>query len=47
MEFLIGIQGDGFVLVASDMTAGRSVFLFKHGKNATCKRCIFVMFCVL
>ncbi|XP_038072751.1 proteasome subunit beta type-2-like [Patiria miniata] len=33
MEFLIGIQGDGFVLVASDMTAGRSVFLFKHDQE--------------
>ncbi|XP_022102415.1 proteasome subunit beta type-2-like [Acanthaster planci] len=33
MEFLIGIQGDGFVLVASDMTAGRSVFLLKHDQE--------------
>ncbi|XP_071836332.1 proteasome subunit beta type-2-like [Apostichopus japonicus] len=33
MEFLIGIQGEDFVLVASDMTAARSVFLLKHDQD--------------
>lgn len=33
MEFLVGLKGDGFTLVASDMNAGRSVFVFKHGKS--------------
>ncbi|KAJ8033138.1 Proteasome subunit beta type-2 [Holothuria leucospilota] len=33
MEFLIGIQGADFVLVAADMTAARSVFLLKHDQD--------------
>lgn len=32
MEFMIGIQGDGFVLVASDSTSGRSIVRMKDGK---------------
>lgn len=35
MEFLLGIQGPDYVLLASDMNAGRSVFVFKHGKCYT------------
>ncbi|XP_033123686.1 proteasome subunit beta type-2-like [Anneissia japonica] len=33
MEFLIGIEGDGFVLVASDRTSARSVFVMKHDQD--------------
>lgn len=33
MEFLVGLKGDGFTLVASDMNAGRSVFVFKHDQD--------------
>ncbi|XP_003727222.1 proteasome subunit beta type-2-like [Strongylocentrotus purpuratus] len=33
MEFLLGIQGPDYVLLASDMNAGRSVFVFKHDQE--------------
>ena len=32
MEFLIGIQGPDFVLIASDSSSGRSILRMKNGK---------------
>ena len=32
MEFLVGIQGDGFVLVAADKNGGRGIVRMKDGK---------------
>ena len=32
MEFMIGIQGDGFILVACDSSSGRSIVRMKDGK---------------
>ena len=31
MEFSIGFRGDGFVLLASDTSAARSIMMFKQG----------------
>ena len=33
MEFLVGIQGDGFVLVAADRNGGRGIVRMKDGKR--------------
>lgn len=33
MEFLVGIQGDGFVLVAADRNGGRGIVRMKDGKK--------------
>ncbi|XP_072169875.1 proteasome subunit beta type-2-like [Diadema setosum] len=33
MEFLLGIQGPDYVLVASDLNAGQGVFVFKHDQE--------------
>lgn len=32
MEFVIGIQGPDFVLLAADTTAARSIVVFQQGK---------------
>ncbi|XP_031552109.1 proteasome subunit beta type-2-like isoform X2 [Actinia tenebrosa] len=37
MEFMIGIQGDGFVLVASDSSSGRSIVRMKDDYNKMTK----------
>lgn len=35
MEYLIGIQGQDFVLVAADNVAASSIIKMKHGKDLT------------
>lgn len=37
MEFLIGIQGKDFVLVASDTSSARSILSMKQGMNTGTK----------
>lgn len=32
MEFLVGIEGDGFVLVAADRNGGRGIVRMKDGQ---------------